>query len=497
MIFAARKPEQLETYFEQFRRNIVGIQQCYRTPYGEHRILYTDWTASGRLYEPIERKMLEAFGPFVGNTHSESNVTGTSMTQAYHFAQKVIKEHVHAGPDDVLLHVGFGMTAAVNKLQRILGLKVPERYRKSRGISKNQRPIVFVTHMEHHSNHTTWLETIAEVVVIRQTREGLVDLNDLKKLLKKYRNRRMKIGSFTACSNVTGIQTPVRAMARLMHEHGGLCFVDFAASAPYVPVNMHPADPFEKLDAITFSPHKFLGGPGSSGVLIFDSHLYRLKSPDQPGGGTVLWTNPWGRHRFKPEIEEREDGGTPGFLQAIRASLAIELKERMGVDEMARREEELVRRIFQGLQRIPALRVLADNIQERLGIISFYFDSLHYNLVVRLLNDRFGIQMRGGCSCAGTYGHYLLHVDKYTSKRVTDRIDHGDFSTKPGWVRMSIHPTTTDREVDEILSALTQIGAKGLGWAEDYDYDAHANEYFHKTNRGQIQQSVEQWFRFT
>lgn len=497
MIFAARKQERLETYFEQFRKNIVGVNQRYRTPYGQYRILYADWTASGRLYEPIERTMLESFGPFVGNTHSESNVTGTSMTQAYHLARNIVKQHVHAGPDDVLLYVGFGMTAAINKLQRILGLKVPERYTKSIGIPKERRPVVFVTHMEHHSNHTTWLETIAEVVVIRQTKEGLVDLNDLKELLRKYRNRKMKIGSFTACSNVTGIQPPYHAMARLMHEHDGLCFVDFAASAPYVAIEMHPTDPLEKIDAITISPHKFLGGPGSSGILVLDSRLYNLKSPDQPGGGTVLWTNPWGRHRFKPEIEEREDGGTPGFLQAIRASLAVKLKEEMGVDQIARREEELVRRLFEGFQHIPGLHILADHVQQRLGLISFYFDSVHYNLIVRLLNDRFGIQMRGGCSCAGTYGHYLLHVDKYASKRITDKINHGDLSTKPGWVRMSIHPTTTDREIDEILSALAQIGAKGSEWSKEYDYDAQANEFFHKTNRGQLQHSVEQWFRVT
>lgn len=307
----------------------------------------------------------------------------------------------------------------------------------------------------------------------------------------------MKIGSFTACSNVTGIQPPYHAMARLMHEHDGLCFVDFAASAPYVAIEMHPTDPLEKIDAITISPHKFLGGPGSSGILVLDSRLYNLKSPDQPGGGTVLWTNPWGRHRFKPEIEEREDGGTPGFLQAIRASLAVKLKEEMGVDQIARREEELVRRLFDGFQHIPGLHILADHVQQRLGLISFYFDSVHYNLIVRLLNDRFGIQMRGGCSCAGTYGHYLLHVDKYASKRITDKINHGDLSTKPGWVRMSIHPTTTDREIDEILSALAQIGAKGSEWSKEYDYDAQANEFFHKTNRGQLQHSVEQWFRVT
>lgn len=496
MTFAARRQDRLEKIFNPFRENIVGRNQKFRTPYGEQRIVYADWTASGRLYAPIERTMLHTIGPFVGNTHSESNVTGTSMTQAYHRAHAIIKKHVNAGPGDCLLNVGFGMTAAINKLQRILGLKVPEQFEKVLSIPKEQRPIVFVTHMEHHSNHTTWCETIAEVVVLKQTDEGLVDLEDLEDLLKKYKSRKLKIGSFTACSNVTGIETPYHAMARMMHEHGGLCFVDFAASAPYTQINMHPVDPKEKLDAITFSPHKFLGGPGTSGVLIFDSNLYHLKSPDQPGGGTVLWTNPWGKYRFKPEIEEREDGGTPGFLQAIKAALAIELKEQMGTENMRKREEEMVGRIFEGFGQIPEATILAGNIEERLSLISFYFETLHYNLVVKLLNDRFGIQMRGGCSCAGTYGHYLLHVNKYTSKRITDNIDHGDLSMKPGWVRMSLHPTTTDEEIDFILDALKEIQRNGSKWGADYTYDAHANEFRHKDDKGDLQQSVEEWFSF-
>ena len=495
MTFAAQTTDRLESMFRRFRANIVGYDQKFRTPYGDQRIVYADWTASGRLYAPIERAMTETFGPYVGNTHSESNVTGTSMTQAYHHAHAIIKQHIHAGPDDCLLHAGFGMTAAINKLQRILGLKVPEQFAKKLTIPAEQRPIVFVTHMEHHSNHTTWYETIADVEVIRQTDKGLVDLEDLEDLLKKYKKRKLKIGTFSACSNVTGIETPYHAMAKLMHQHGGICFVDFAASAPYVSIDMHPADPLEKLDAIVFSPHKFLGGPGTSGILVFDSHLYHLKSPDTPGGGTVLWTNPWGKFRYKPEIEEREDGGTPGFLQAIKSALAIQLKEDMGVEAMRGREDEIVRKVFDGMNNIPGAVILAGNIRERLSMISFYFEELHYNLVVKLLNDRFGIQMRGGCSCAGTYGHYLLHVDKYTSKRITDKIDHGDLSTKPGWVRMSLHPTTTDEEIDFILDALNQIQQHGSTWEADYSYDSHANEFRHKDDHGNFQRPMEEWFK--
>jgi selenocysteine lyase/cysteine desulfurase len=484
----------LESYFERFRRNIVGYHQPFQTPYGVVKLVYADWTASGRLYKPIERRMVEELGPFVGNTHSETTHTGSSMTHAYHLAHQIIKKHVNAGPDDALLFVGFGMTAAINKLQRILGLKVPEQLRAQLSLPEELKPIVFVTHMEHHSNHTSWYETIADVVVLKHTEEGLVDTGDLRALLEKYRNRKIKIGSFTACSNVTGIAAPYRELARIMHEHGGWCFVDFAASAPYVEINMHPDDPLEKLDAIVFSPHKFLGGPGTPGVLIFDSQLYHLKSPDQPGGGTVLWTNPWGQYRFIPDIEVREDGGTPGFLQAIKAALAIELKEQMGVEKLQQREEEIVAKVFRELRTIPGVRILADNIEHRLAIISLYFEKIHYNLVVRLLNDRFGIQTRGGCSCAGTYGHYLLNLDQYTSKRITDKIDAGDNTERPGWVRLSLHPTTTDEEVDYIIDALRQIQENAEEWGNEYSYDPHTNEFRHRTSNGQLQRMVEQWF---
>jgi selenocysteine lyase/cysteine desulfurase len=484
----------LESHFEHFRRNIVGHHHAFATPYGQAEIVYADWTASGRLYAPIERRMLEDVGPFVGNTHSESNVTGASMSLAYDRARQIIKAHVNAGPGDVLLFAGYGMTSALHKLQRILELKVPDPLKASRELPAEMRPIVFVTHMEHHSNHTTWLEALADVVVIAATSEGLVDLDDLRALLLTYQSRKIKIGAFTACSNVTGIETPYRAMARLLHEHGGVCFVDFAASAPYVTIDMHPADPRERLDAVTLSPHKFLGGPGASGVLVFDADLYRLKTPDQPGGGTVLWTNPWGEHRFSPSIEVREDGGTPGFLQAIRGALAVTLKDTMGVATIERREREIVAALFRKLRAISGLTILADNIERRLGIFSFYFDRVHYNLVVRLLNDRFGIQARGGCSCAGTYGHYLLNVGRRQSKQITDQVDTGDLSTKPGWVRLSTHPTTTDEELDYVVDALRQIRRMADRWGRDYRYDPRTNEFSYRGTTSPLQCLADEWF---
>ena len=484
----------LEKHFDQFRKNIIGIDQQFETPYGPKKIIYSDWVASGRLYAPIESKIAEAFGPFVGNTHSEASVTGTSMTRAYHKAHQVIKEHVNAAATDIIITAGFGMTTVINKFQRILGIKLCEQLKPYTNIPKENIPVVFVTHMEHHSNQTSWLETICDVIVIEPDDKGLIDFDNFKKLLNDYKDRKLKIGSFTACSNVTGIVNPVHKMARMMHEYGGLCFVDYAASAPYVEMNMHPDDPMEKLDAIFFSPHKFLGGPGTSGVLIFDSALYNRRVPDHPGGGTVDWTNPWGAHKYVNNIEAREDGGTPGFLQAIKTALSINLKKQMGVKNILEREEELNTIVFEELNKLPSLHILAAEVEHRLGIFSFYVEDIHYNLIVRILNDRFGIQVRGGCSCAGTYGHYLLHVDPTRSDGITKKISEGDLSEKPGWVRMSVHPTMTNDELRFILEAIKQTVEKAGEWINDYTYSSKTNEFYHKSVNEKHEKMISDWF---
>ncbi len=483
----------LEHYFDNFRKNIVGIDQVFKTPFGERKIVYADWVASGRLYKPIEDLISNTFGTFVGNTHSESSVTGTVMTKAYHKAREIIKNHVNANENDILITAGFGMTTVINKFQRLLGLRYPEQFDKYINIPEDEIPVVFVTHMEHHSNQTSWLETIAKCEVIPPDENGMVDYDFFAELLEKYKNRKLKIGSFTAASNVTGISPDYHKLAKMMHEYDGLCFVDFSAAAPYMEINMHPEDPMEKLDAIFFSPHKFLGGPGSSGVLVFDSSLYNRKIPDHPGGGTVDWTNPWGEHKYIDDIETREDGGTPGFLQAIKAALSILLKEKMGVENILAREEELLELTYKEFDTIPEIHLLANNIRKRLGVLSFYFEDIHYNLVVKLLNDRYGIQVRGGCSCAGTYGHYLLHVDPTRSKRITDKINQGDLSEKPGWVRLSLHPTMTNDELLYITSAIKEIAKHGKEWSKDYDYSPRTNEFHHK-NDIDVNGMINNWY---
>jgi len=348
--------------------------------------------------------------------------------------------------------------------------------------------------MEHHSNQTSWLETIADVVVIPADSEGLFCIENLKILLEKYKNRAIKIASITSCSNVTGIRTPYHEVAKLMHQNNGLCFVDFACSGPYVPIDMHPEDSESYLDAIFFSPHKFLGGPGTSGILIFNSKLYTNMVPDNPGGGTVSWTNPWGEHKYIDNIEDREDGGTPGFLQVIKTAFAIQLKEEMGIENIINREHEIVKTVFEELGTTPNIKILAAQHQDRLGVISFYIDDLHFNLGVKLLNDKFGIQTRGGCSCAGTYGHYLLNVNEETSHKLVCQIDSGDLISKPGWIRMSIHPTTTSEEVLFVCNSIKQLAANHETWKLDYKYDKNSNEFVHINSKELEKEMVSKWF---
>lgn len=479
---------ELESYFRPYREGIVGIDAEIETPFGSKPLIYTDWIASGRLYGPIEEHMMRTIGPLVGNTHSESSTTGRAMTAAYHQAHRILKRHVNAGPDDVIITAGSGMTGVVNKLQRMLGIRVPERLKDlSRGLPARREeaacddecPVVFVTHMEHHSNHISWLETEADVIVLEPDDELKVDPSRLEAELERYRDRRIKIGAFSACSNVTGLFPPYRELARIMHRHGGWAFIDFAASAPYVEIDMHPAgDPEGSLDAVFFSPHKFLGGPGSSGVMVFDSKLYHNAVPDNPGGGTVTWTNRWGERSYVTDIEAREDGGTPGFLQAMRAALAVRLKEEMGLEKIEARERELVSAAMQGMRDIPGVHILADTDDPRIGVISFYMEGIHHNLIVRLLNDRYGIQARGGCSCAGTYGHFLLKVSREQSQEITQEIDHGDLSHKPGWVRVSLHPTMSGGELETLLTALREIGTHHHEWTGQYRFDCACGEYY-------------------
>ena len=492
----------LQQYFEPFRKNIIGNNQKFETPFGERQILYADWVASARFYQPIEDHLMEYLLPYAANTHTESNITGTTMTRAYEESKQIVKDHVNASSADKLIYCGSGMTGAISKLQRILGLKIPERFESflegaevqdsRRLVSKvkaieaekyhfkdNHKPVVFVSHMEHHSNHTSWLETICDVEIINFNEDGLVCIAHFKELLEKYKDREFKIASITGCSNVTGIETPYHEISKLIHAQGGLCFVDFAASAPYCEIDMHPQDENAYLDAIFFSPHKFLGGPGTAGILIFNEALYKNKRPDNPGGGTVSFTSPWYMHDYIDDIEAREDGGTPPFIQGIRAALVVKLKEQMSVDKIKARKNELLHTFFDAMEAIPEVEIMAGHIRKRHGVVSFNVKNFHYNLVTKVLNDKYGIQVRGGCVCAGTYGHMLMKLDQKASKKIRNKILKGDNSFKPGFVRLSLHPTLTNEELEYIIKALKEIIRDATELKKMYNYSMATNEFEH------------------
>lgn len=479
----------LKDHFANHRRHILGIDAAIETPFGQKPLVYLDWTAMGREDIRVSDRIRECLAYF-GNTHTDTNFTGEFTSGLYHEAHNIIGRHVNASKDDIVLFKGSGMTGAINWLQYMLGLR-------DMHLPHDKRPVILITHLEHHSNQTSWEESSALVRIVQAGPDGMPDLDHLESLCRAHADAGRTIyGSFTACSNVTGVTVDFYAMAKIVHRYGGKCFVDFAASAPYVDIDMHPPDPEERLDAIVFSPHKFLGGPGSAGVIVLGKELYNRDVPVFVGGGIVSWTNPWGGHSFYDNIQLREDAGTPQIVQGFKAGLSIAIKQDLQPVRMAERKSELVGRAIDGLQRITGVSVLEGRNRRRQGIVSFTVDGLHYALVVKLLNDLAGIQVRGGCSCAGTYGHYLFHIDKAHSKEITEMIDHGDNSCKPGWVRVSLHPTMSDGELELFLSTLEEIVGERTNLIAQYHYDEHSNTWHHKNGfRPAPLQEVERYFR--
>lgn len=457
----------LESYFAPFRERTIGNDCTIQTPYGLKELCYADWMAGARLYRPIERYLSERIGPYMSSTYTKASATGAVISNAYSRARTLIKVHVNAAERDVLMMTGSGMSAAIDKLQHVMGFRLPTQLKKSLDLPVQHRPVVFITHMEHPANRDCWFETIAEVVPIASDAQGLVDLADLGEKLSRYADRKLKIASVSGGSNVTGLIPPYHAIAKIMHQHGGFCLVDFACSAPYLDIDMHPDDPLEALDAIFFSPHKFLGGPGSSGVLIFNPALYDC------GVATRL-----------AEFEAaalREDQGTPPFIQTIRAALSIRLKEAMGVSYISARQRQLLGHLFKRLDRIPGLHLLAAGHRERLGVLSFYIEGLHHELGVRILSDRFGIQVRGSAPCAGTYEHDLLQRHAARSASTSPSAQGAAPALPPGWIRLSIHPTMTDRVVGRIADALAALARHHPRWVRDYRPLAGGAGYEHRS----------------
>jgi len=481
-------PEEERAFLTYVRDRVIGTGAPIQTPFGSRPLRYFDFIASGRFHRDVEEELAERVLPYMANTHSTSSATGQLISEYYEYAFRRVAGYIRASADDVLIPVGNGSTGAINRMITVLGLRIPDQIEAVQQckdcLPRERRPVIFRSMMEHHSNDIAWRETIGDVAYVGFDDQGRISAADLEEKLREHKDRPWKIGTFSAASNVTGILNPCHELARVLHRHGAWAFFDVAAAAPYVDIDMHPAnDPDAHFDATFFSVHKFLGGPRTPGLLVANRKLFTNRVPAEPGGGTLLYTSPWD-HRYLSRIEERETGGTPPIVQSIQAGLAFDLKAAIGAARIERIEQDYLSRALKEWANHPKLWVLGLTQARRLGVVSLIFRDLHHNLAASLLNDLYGIQVRGGCMCAGPYGHLLLHIEQEHSAAIRKRLAEGHIGEKPGWVRISLGPSVSEEEFQVLLEAVDHVARHGKEYEDRYELCDETGEWTWQGKKG-------------